>query len=341
MIKKIAITLTIICGIGSATAQDIHFSQFTENPLLLNPSYAGMYEGNYRFNLNYKNQWATLGNVFETYAASADFILFKNYMGLKSTGIGISAYQDQAGSSNTKTTKVDLNLSQTVYLSDNSDLTLGIGLSYIDMSANYTGLNWGSQYNGVEFNEGILSGENFVGYAEKAFDLSAGLVYRIFDDNLYPLEIGVSAHHLAAPRINILGVDGVIPVKIAVNASKEFNFPNNRNLGYRFLVLGAMQKRAREIVVGGLFRKDFGLVSKYTGYYSNINVYAGVYYRLGDAIIPVVKVTVHKKITVGISYDFTVSNLSQASLYRGGPEFALSYIGPFRPIAVISPKNFD
>jgi type IX secretion system PorP/SprF family membrane protein len=341
MIKNYAILLLLLFGLKNVQAQDIHFSQFMENPLLLSPAYAGMYEGNYRFNLNYKNQWATLGNVYETYAASADFIIFKNYMGLKATGLGISAFQDQAGSSKIKSTRIDLDISQTVYISDNSDLTLGLGISYLDMSANYVGLNWGSQYNGVEFDERIISGESFVGYAEKAFDLSAGLIFRAFDDDLYPLEIGISAFHLARPKTNILGVNRVIPIRVTLNSSKEFNLPNNINLGYKLLVFASIQKRAKEIVVGGLFRKDFGIVSKYTGYYNNINVYAGAYYRVGDAIIPVVKVTIHKKITVGISYDFTLSKLSQASLYRGGPEFAMSYIGPFRPIAVISPKNFD
>lgn len=341
MIKKFTILLLVVIGQKNVQAQDIHFSQFMENPLLLSPAYAGMYEGNYRINLNYKNQWATIGNVYETYAASADFILFKNYMGLKTTGIGVSAYQDQAGSSKTKTTRIDLDLSQTVYVTDNSDLTLGIGISYLEMSAIYKGLLWGSHYNGVEVDPTVSSGENFTGFAERNIDLSAGLLYRVFDDDLYPLEIGFSAFHLARPKTNILDVNGVVPVRLILNASKEFNFNNNYNMGYKFLLFSSMQKTARELLIGALFRKDYGMVSKYTGYHNNINFYAGIYYRIGDAIIPVVKVTVHKKITAGISYDFTLSRLSQASLYRGGPEFALSYIGPFRPIAIISPKTFD
>jgi type IX secretion system PorP/SprF family membrane protein len=341
MIKKYAIILFLIFGLKNVQAQDIHFSQFMENPLLLSPAYVGMYEGNYRINVNYKNQWATIGNVFETYAASADFIIFKNYMGLKATGLGISAYQDQAGSSKTKTTRIDLDISQTVYISDNSDITLGVGFSYLEMSANYKGLNWGSQYNGVEFDERIISGEKFTGYAERNIDLSAGLLYRVFDDDLYPLEIGISAFHLARPKVNILGGDEIIPIRVSANGSKEFDFSNNRGLGYKLVVFASIQKRAREIVIGGLLRRDFGMISKYTGYHNNINIYGGIYYRIGDAIIPVVKVIVHKKITVGISYDFTLSKLSQASLFRGGPEFAMSYVGPFRPIVVISPKSFD
>ncbi len=341
MKKKLLIIALILLSIGKIKSQDVHFSQFGQNPMMLNPAYTGMYEGNYRFNLNYKNQWATVGNVYETYAASTDYIIFKNSMGLKSTGLGVAAYQDVAGSSKTKTTRVDLNLSQTVYLSENSDLTLGVGFSYMDMSANYTGLNWGNQYNGVEFDQSLGSGEFITGYAEKAFDLSAGMLFRLFDDKLYPLEIGFSAYHLTQPKITLLSQEDFIPARFIVNAVKEFDYPTNKNWGYKFVAYGSTQKRAREIIVGALMRKDFGMVSKYTGYYSNINVYFGGYYRIGDAIIPMVQVTVHKKLTVGMSYDFTLSKFSQASLFRGGPEFAFSYIGPFRPIAVVSPKNFD
>lgn len=341
MLKKLLIVglFYIMCLNGNS--QDVHFSQFGQNPMMLNPAYTGMYEGNFRFNLNYKNQWATVGNVYETYAASTDYIIFKNSMGLKSTGLGVAAYQDVAGSSKTKTTRVDLNLSQTVYLSKNSDLTLGIGFSYMDMSANYTGLNWGSQYNGVEFDQSIGSGELFTGYAEKTFDLSSGMIFRLFDDKLYPLEIGFSAYHINQPKIRLLSQEDFIPARFIVNASKEFDYPTNQNWGFKFVGYASTQRRAREIIVGGLMRKDFGMVSKYTGYYNNINVYFGAYYRVGDAIIPLVQVTVHKKLTVGMSYDFTLSRFSQASLFRGGAEFSFSYLGPFRPIAVVSPKKFD
>jgi hypothetical protein len=75
-------------------------------------------------------------------------------------------------------------------------------------------------------------------------------------------------------------------------------------------------------------------------YYSNIALYFGIYYRVGDAIIPVVQVNIKKKLTVGISYDFSLSKFSQASLFRGGPEFSLSYKGSFRSFSSVSPKRF-
>ena len=49
MKHKLCITLLMLmfCGIG-VSAQDPHFSQFFEAPLLRNPSLAGLFEGDIR-----------------------------------------------------------------------------------------------------------------------------------------------------------------------------------------------------------------------------------------------------------------------------------------------------
>ena len=59
MIKKYSIILFIIFGINNVQAQDIHFSQFMENPLLLNPAYAGM-DNALNITSRYRNQWQGL-----------------------------------------------------------------------------------------------------------------------------------------------------------------------------------------------------------------------------------------------------------------------------------------
>ena len=71
-----------------------------------------------------------------------------------------------------------------------------------------------------------------------------------------------------------------------------------------------------------------------------MNLYFGTYYRIGDALIPSFLLTIHQKKSFGMSYDFTLSQLSNTNSFRGGPEFSFSYIGPFKPV-VVSPKNFD
>src|SRR5256885_816513 len=41
-------------------AQDIHFSQFFEAPLLRNPSLAGLFEGDFRTQAVYRDQWNSI-----------------------------------------------------------------------------------------------------------------------------------------------------------------------------------------------------------------------------------------------------------------------------------------
>jgi hypothetical protein len=56
--------------------QDIHFSQFLNSPLSLNPSETGNFDGDWRIVANYRNQWQSLGVPFRTISASYDRQLY-------------------------------------------------------------------------------------------------------------------------------------------------------------------------------------------------------------------------------------------------------------------------
>ncbi len=339
---KHVVLFVLIIALGmSSSAQDIHFSQFDQNPLKLNPAFTGMHEGAYRFNLNYKNQWAAISNVYETYSVSTDFSLFKNRSGKKSTGLGLSAYQDQAGASKTKTTKIELTLSQTVYLSKNSNLTLGVGFSYLDFSANFHNLNWGTQFDGAEFDQTIGSGESIFGYAEQRLDLSAGMLFRRSRNGLNPFEIGVSFNNLARPTFVILGKEDYIPIRINAHFLKEQTLSSSKDWGLKLTGNFSVQKSAQEFIVGGFMRKDFISEAKYTRYGRGISFYFGGYYRVGDAVIPSFLLTINRRISIGMSYDYTVSNLSNYNSFRGGPEFSFSFLGPIDGVSVKSPLDFN
>lgn len=337
--------MLIFCALLSfrGKAQDIHFSQFNEAPMVLNPAYAGMYSGDYRFILNFKEQWAVIKNSYKTYAGSFDCTILKNSKGLKSTGIGLNFFQDIAGTSKTKTTRIDLNLSQTVYLTSESDLTLGVGFSYMDMSANYMQLLWATQWDGQEFDQSMPSIESFTFLSKKAPDISAGLLYRKFDINGQPFEAGFSMYHLLRPEVGVVllpqGGYDVIPYKYALHANKEFNFSRNSNWGGQALGFATLQRTAKEINFGFLLRRDLGMVSQLTGYYRNVNLYFGGFYRWGDAVVIMSKILYKGAYSLGISYDINVSNLVAASRYRGGFEFSLSYNGLFNNDPIATPKT--
>ena len=58
-------------------AQDVHFSQFYQTPLFVNPALTGAFSGNQRLILNYKDQWTSFGSPFKTYAFQFDASILK------------------------------------------------------------------------------------------------------------------------------------------------------------------------------------------------------------------------------------------------------------------------
>ena len=51
--------------------QDIHFSQFNETPVILNPALCGTAYDT-RIVANYKNQWASVTSPYQTYGISVE-----------------------------------------------------------------------------------------------------------------------------------------------------------------------------------------------------------------------------------------------------------------------------
>src|ERR1700677_1438296 len=82
-------------------AQDIHFTQFFSNPLILNPAQTGNFNGNYRVGFNFKGQWpwAITGTAYNyhTEAPYVDFSFGENKLKSGWMGIGINFLNDEAG----------------------------------------------------------------------------------------------------------------------------------------------------------------------------------------------------------------------------------------------------
>ncbi len=65
--------ILLMCGAGCSWAQDIHFSQFFEAPLLRNPSLAGIYTGDIRVQGVYRDQWNSVTNAYRTGSFNAEY----------------------------------------------------------------------------------------------------------------------------------------------------------------------------------------------------------------------------------------------------------------------------
>ncbi len=325
----------------SAFSQDIHFSQFNVTATHLNPANTGNFSGDFRGVLDFKEQYSSFSNAYKTFFFSYDMGLFENSDGRKQTSIGFHMFQDQAGDSKTKTFNGMINLSQTVFLSKRSDLTLGLGMGIIQNSANYQNLLWDDQYNGLEVVQNSSSQETFSGRADNFADFNVGLLFRNFDYKGNSFQLGFSASHVTRAKTGIIDESDRLPVKYILHGHKEFTFKNDRwGITPSFFI--ANQNLASEINVGFLMSTVLGKSeSKYTGYQKSLRLHYGVFYRAFDAIIPQVMIDFREKYTLGISYDVSMSDLSEASNGRGGLEVSFRLIGLWPgKYQTISPVTF-
>src|SRR5688572_4487130 len=108
--KMRQLTTILICCAGKLLSQDMHFSQFMENPSLLNPALCGA-ENLRRSSINFKDQWGSVtipyrsyGFSFESRFNSDNWKQVDNFRTMtfrkrsfSRVAAGISVYNDQAG----------------------------------------------------------------------------------------------------------------------------------------------------------------------------------------------------------------------------------------------------
>src|SRR5688500_19725350 len=74
--KKIVLAfLSALPLAASVGAQDIHFSQFFEAPLLRNPSLAGIFTGDVRVQAVYRDQWNSVTTAYKTASLNGEYKL--------------------------------------------------------------------------------------------------------------------------------------------------------------------------------------------------------------------------------------------------------------------------
>ena len=125
-IKHLFIALICHSISCAANAQDIHFSQFFETPLLRNPSLAGIFTGDVRVQTVYRDQWNSVTNAYRTGSVNGEF---KMPIGKSNDFIttGLQIMYDKAGTIGWTSTHVmpALNYHKSLSTDKNSYLSLG------------------------------------------------------------------------------------------------------------------------------------------------------------------------------------------------------------------------
>ncbi|MBL4656779.1 MAG: PorP/SprF family type IX secretion system membrane protein, partial [Flavobacteriales bacterium] len=210
--KYVVCLFSLAIGSGQGVlSQDIHFSQFYETPLMMNPANSGVFNGDIRAIVNYKNQWSTIGNPYTTGMVSVDGGIFKSKWSKLHLGAGLTVYSDKAGTSEFGTTQVLGAVSSVIKVGDKNIISAGLNGGFGQKGISNIDLEWGNQYDNVsgtynatlDPNEGnALLSENFA-YADFGAGISWNFTTKpsnMTTNDRISANLGVAVFHLNQPK---------------------------------------------------------------------------------------------------------------------------------------------
>ncbi len=311
-------------------AQDIHFSQVLESPVLLSPANTGFFNGYVRAIANYRNQWATMNKAYQTMGLVVDGGLFKSKKHPAFMGVGLSIFRDVAGVAKITKTSALLNLSGLVKLGKKSAMSVGLAGGTAAHNGDYSKLTYASQFNGNNIESNINSNET--PYRQfTTLDVAAGIAYEFMSfkkdqdhDDMTSFKIALGAFHLNRPTQEYgFGSAYRLPVRYSAVLTSVLDLEDTR---FSLLPAVVYQSQASNemLLLGSYLKFRMSSGTKVTGEKTQNAIGFGLFYRTKDAIIPKLAMD-FGDFSFGMSYDVNVSGYRTASSGMGGFEVSLRY----------------
>lgn len=335
MRKSVIISLFIVTGLRG---QDIHFSQYFVAPQLINPASFGVFN-TFEAGMQYKGQWNSFTNGYKSFAAYGN----KNFKSKKKgdekkayVSAGLSFIYDKAGDGQLTHFKGELPVNVTKRVGEVGFFTGGLSIGFGQLTLRNNNFTWGNQFNGYEYNPAINSNEVRSGLTKSYLDCAAGIAYTTYKKEKNVTEMsspkntfGISASHLNRPGYSLTG-NGSERLRMRFNFYEYHHiYFKNSNLSITPTLLVQYQGGAYEIVAGNYFRMRLKNDARYTGYNTSKYISIGFFYRLQDACAVNLALEM-KNYSLGINYDFNISQLTPASRSLGGLEISLKVNDAFR-----------
>lgn len=303
-LRDVTIIILIVFISCKVYGQDPVYSQFYNSPILINPAFAGNTRGAL-VSINYRNQWPSIDNAYETYSVTFD------QRWNKSSGVGLYVTADAAGNGALKTTKLGGIYSYRIKIKDEifvkGAIDVAFGQSRLDQSKLVFLDNLDPQFGlmtpgGVSFpTQEVLTPSPSRSY----LDVSSGLL--LYTPKFYA---GLSFKHMNAPNIDFIddltGDAGILPIRWSFNGGAQFNLDRRNNDEYGTFISPNL-----------LFVKQQDFWQLNVGAYVNVlQVFGGLWYRQtgsnGDSVIASfgAKSGIFK---ISYSFDYTISGLTIGS----------------------------
>lgn len=289
---------------STVISQDLHFSQFYNVPVALNPGKTGMFNEDYRISGVYRNQWKQAHAGFNSMGIAGEMNFPVDRLAGDRIGVGLLAYNDKLGDGIMYTESVMLSVSywKAIDREKRHKLSVGFQGGYVEKGIDYSSLFFGNQINNYQYDPNIASNEG-MGQRFRYFNLNAGLFYTWKVSENLQTHAGISFFNITNPKESFLGLQNATLNKLKNRSATMigFNWVITDKISLMPDLLIMRQTKAMDL--------NFGTAVGYSlsGRSNKNQIMAGMYYRTTDAVIFMAGLKL-KNNRVGISYDLTSSS---------------------------------
>jgi type IX secretion system PorP/SprF family membrane protein len=298
-------------------AQDLHFSQFFNNPLLTNPANTGFIpDADYRLGASYRNQYSNIMAVpYKTMSIYGDAQVFRDRIETGWMGLGGVILRDVAGSGSLTSTKLYASIAYHQMLGLSSLLTAGFNVGWANKRIDQSKLTFPDQFDGKFFDATLPTSVQLLNNSVSYFDMQAGLNYAYFPTEDIYINAGYSIHHVNQPKETFFEDDNTSRLDMRHIGFINGIFKMSDNVIINPNIYYTTMARSTELV-GGL-NAAYNLSGD-----GSKQIVAGLYYRYRDALIPMIGLEINN-IRFTFSYDVTTSSLRNFNHSFGADEFNL------------------
>ncbi len=283
--------------------QDVQFSQYVFNGMILNPGYTG-YREQTNLNLVYRNQWTGLEGAPKTLTASLDGVTAS-----KNVGLGAYFVNDVLGAESNLSAFA--NFSYRLRLDESSRLSFGLAAGLIQYTVDGTKNNFSIPDPLYSAKQSVLNPDlNFgVFYASYRYfwGLSVSDLLSNGEKNNSQTLYLYRVRHYYAQAGALFDLSENLSLKPSILVKEDFAGPTKVDF-HLFFLLG------RQLWLGGSYRTGFGLFKK-TNLQSNLSP--------NDALSGLIEFNLDPHWRIGYSFDYATSQLQAVS--NGTHEISIGY----------------
>jgi type IX secretion system PorP/SprF family membrane protein len=317
-------TLTLFTALHGF-GQDHMYSQFFNSPVYLNPALNGQFEGDFRVNMIYRNQYTTSGANSNYLTASVDYNI-PQFGG----GVGLIFSRSSEGNAFLTTNNIAGIYSYSIG-DDDYVLSFGLQAGVSSGSIDYSKLVFDDQIDSqLGIIPGAVSAADAVPFNNKYyFDAGAGLNLVVGN-----FMAGGGLQHLNGPNVSFTGVPAKLPVRGTGYVSYRLDLNADDNID---------DYEKSYFIPSAVYYKQASSSSALIGAeYKHKSVSAGLWYRTGGTSGPsavvvslIFDIFVNKetgeKFRLGVSHDVQTTGLGYGNT-SGTTEGSINYqtVNPYR-----------